>query len=96
MRPAATAPSLVDEHDPVRVGIEEPAHGGVAPRARPAVQDDNGGAVGAAALLPKDALAVTDIEQPLLVGVDGGIQRGHCGMLACGPPRRIPRGTAGC
>ena len=62
VRRAPTAAPLVEEHDPIPLWVEIPPTARAAPRARAAVDDKRGLAVGVAARLPVDAVAVTDVE----------------------------------
>ena len=72
MRAAAAAAALVEQEDAVARRVEEAPRLRVAARARPAVQEHDRLALGIAAFLPVDLVAVADREVPLTSGSIGG------------------------
>ena len=74
VRRGASAPALVEQHDAVPLGVEEAAVPGGGSRARTAVEEHDRLAVGIAALLPVDAVAVADDELAGLVRLDRRIE----------------------
>ena len=74
---AAAAAALVEQEDPVALGIEQPAMLGAAAAARPAMQEHGGLAGGVAADLPKDAMAIADVEVAMVVGLDRRVEVAH-------------------
>ena len=77
VRRAPTGSPLVEEHDPIRVGVEPTSMVRRTTRARSAVQHQRGLAVRVAAHLPIDKVVVADVEHAALGGPDLGIQPGH-------------------
>ena len=77
VRVRATAAALIEQDDAVGVGIEELAVERGAAAAGPAVQEHGGLAVGVAADLPEDAVAVADVEETVLGRLDRGIELAH-------------------
>ena len=71
--PRASRPALVEENDAVAIWIEETPMDRVAPRPGPAMEEDGGQALGVAAFLQVDIMALH--RQPLAgVGLDGGVK----------------------
>ena len=77
VRRAPSAPALIEEHDAIRRGVEEPRMPGRAPGARTAVEHHGRFAERVAARLPIHAVAVADVEHPVPVGIDPRIQVHH-------------------
>jgi hypothetical protein len=75
VRTAVTAAALVEQHDPVRVWVEEPAPPRSATRPGTAVQHEGGLAAGVSAELPVDPVPVADVEQPLVDRLDLSMER---------------------
>ena len=99
VRGAASAAALVEEDDPVSVGVEPPPYDRAAARPRPAVHDERGLATGVAADLPVHEMAVADIEHPLLVRLDLRIQHvliHPTTPLRCGAGRQYGIAIRGC
>ncbi|GGP09288.1 hypothetical protein GCM10012278_44380 [Nonomuraea glycinis] len=71
------------------LGIEGAALTDAAARARTAVHDDGGLAVGVAAHLPVDEVAVADVEMPMVIRLDRGMHRPNV-HSAAGTRKRIP------
>ena len=80
-RRAPPAAALVELDEPVRVRVEQPAPPRAAAAARPAVQRHRRLAGRVAAGLPVDPLAVTDVQHPRLVRLDGREPFGHASTL---------------
>jgi hypothetical protein len=78
-RPAAAAPALIEEHDPVGKRIEETSLARQGARAGAAVQIERGLAGRIPAALPVDLVAITDVEHAAVVRLD------------CGKPRVLHR-----
>src|SRR5213078_4023783 len=70
VRPAAAAVSLVEEHRQVGVRVEERSPPRRAARAGTAVEGNRRLAVGVAAELPVDEIAVADLEEATVEGLD--------------------------
>ena len=70
VRSAAPGAALVEEHDAIAVLVERPAGASFQTGAGPAVNDRRGLAVGIAAGLPIDVVAVAHVEHPVVVGRD--------------------------
>jgi hypothetical protein len=82
VRPAAAASALVEQQDAVCGRVEPASHPRAAPGSRPAVEYDGGLAGGVTAQLPVDVLAVADVEQPVLVRIDLGLEGWQCGLAS--------------
>ena len=82
VRGAAPAAPLVEQDDAVARRVEVAAEAGGAAGPGPAVHDERGLAVGVAAGLPVDAVAVADVEHALRVRLDLRIQVAHAASLA--------------
>ncbi len=80
VRGGAPAAALVEQHDPVRGGVEEPTEVRGAAGAGAAMQHDGGLAARIPARLPVDAVAAADLEHPVVVRFDARI-RPHPGEL---------------
>jgi hypothetical protein len=76
VRRRAPAPTLVEQDDRGTSPGRRTAHRRAAPSAGTTVQDDDGLAVGAAALLPVQAVAVADVEHARVVRLDRWVQSG--------------------
>jgi hypothetical protein len=74
VRPALAAAALIEQHDPVALRIEEPAHLRVGAPARAAVQEHGGLAVGIAALLEVDLVQLRDAEKAGPVRLDRWVE----------------------
>ncbi|MPM56844.1 hypothetical protein SDC9_103660 [bioreactor metagenome] len=74
MRRRGPAAALVEHHDAVALGIEEPTPLGATATARAAVQEDRRLTGRVAALLDIDALAISDIDRRGVVGIDRRVQ----------------------
>lgn len=84
VRGAASAVALVEEDDAVALGVEEPPGARAAAGARTAVDDERGLALGIAADLPVDEVAVADVEHAVVVRLDGRVQGvGGFGFCSC-------------
>jgi len=95
VRRAPAAVALIEEHEAVGAGIEEPAVPRRTSRAGAAMHDDGRLPTRIAADLPVDELAVTHRQMPMLVRLDLGIQVGHDQSCAsCAVPNS--RALAGC
>jgi hypothetical protein len=70
--PPATA--LVEQDEPVAIRVEVLASPRLAPPPGAAVDEQGGFAVGVAADLPVHAVAVANVEHPMLVGIDRRVQ----------------------
>jgi hypothetical protein len=77
VRAALARASLVEEDDPVGGRIEEPPLERLGARARPAVDEEDGPALGVPALLVVELVERRDLELPLLVRPDGRIELAH-------------------
>ena len=94
-RPAGAA--LVEQDDPVGLGIVETPHLGPAARARPAVQQHHRLALGVAALFVIQPVAAVRLQEAAVVGFKVGVQAAHA-VFATGrgsgdsspPPLRHP------
>jgi hypothetical protein len=64
-----TAPTLIEQHDLENLGVKPFMGATWPPRTRAAVHNQRRPAVRIAPDLPVDAVAVTDIEQPVLVNL---------------------------
>ena len=67
-----SAPALIEEHDAIRGGVEEPWVPGRAPGPRTPVEHHDRLAERVAARLPIHAVAVSDVEHPVPVGSISG------------------------
>ena len=74
VRSAPAAAALVEEDDPVDVGIEISAHARGTSRAGTAMEDDRGLAARVAADLPIDEVPVADVEHAVVVRLDFGVE----------------------
>lgn len=72
VRQALPAPSLIEQHDPEGVWIEAPSRAAPTSTAGPDVYHQHRPAFGTSAGFPVDLIAVTDVEQARLVGLDLG------------------------
>jgi hypothetical protein len=70
VRRTAAGAALVEQHHPVRRGVEEASPPGPGARSRAAVEDDRRLPGRVAADLPMHEVPVADVEQPLLVRLD--------------------------
>ena len=89
--------ALVEQHDAVLRRIVETAHLRTAAAARAAVQQHDRFAVGIAALLVIQRMAVVDAQRAAVVGLDLGIQGAHRGGsqgYACSLSPRAPAAQA--
>src|SRR4030095_16367656 len=82
MGPAAAA--LVEDHDPVEGGVEEPAVSGIGAGARPAMQEYDRDALWVAALLVIHPMRRGKGEEARVKGLDFGEQvlGGHCALTS--------------
>ena len=83
---AAPAAPLVEQDHPVGVGVEDPPHPRRAARPRAAVEHHRRLALGVAAHLPVDELAVADLQHALIVGLDLGVAPRHDNPLPPATP----------
>jgi hypothetical protein len=74
---AAAAVALVEEHDPVALGVEEPAVPGRAAGAGAAVEHEGGLAARVAAALPEEDVPVPDLEAAGLARFLRRVEPGH-------------------
>ena len=82
VRRAPPTAALVEKHDPVPLRIEVATTTAPAPGTRSPVDDQCGLAVGIAARLPVDPIAIAYIEQALVVRLDRGVRLGRaCSYL---------------
>ena len=84
VREAAAAATLVEQDDPVSLGVEVAAASGAAARAGAAVHDERRLAGRVAARLPVDEVAVADVEQPVVVRLDRR-ERRHVSIIVTEP-----------
>ncbi len=77
MRRASSAPALIEQDDPIDVGIKVPPPACGTAGTRSAMEDERGLAGGIAARLPIDLVPVTGIEHPVIVGFYVLVQFGH-------------------
>jgi len=77
VRGAQSAAALVEQHDPIGGGVEHPAVLRRRGTAGAAVQKDHGLAVGTAADLVVQLLAIPDVEVPGGVRLDGRVEGAH-------------------
>ena len=77
MGTALAASPLVEEHDPVRGGVEELPLERLGSAAWAAVHEKDRLAVGVARLLVVELVEVGDLQVPLLVGLEGRIELAH-------------------
>jgi hypothetical protein len=71
---APPAAALIEQHDAIRAWIEQPAVPDGRSRTRTSVDHDGRFPTRVAARLPADAVAVTDLQYPLVVRLDRRIQ----------------------
>src|ERR1043166_8273680 len=92
VRRAAAATPLIEEHDAIARGIEEPSMVRRASAAGAAVKEHGRPARGIAADLPVDLVAVAHGEAPVLVRLDARVERaprGHRVSIPHGLPERV-------
>ena len=77
VRAGLSAAPLIEQHDPVPVGVEEAALGGTGAAAGSAVHEHDGFAAGRTRCLPVDELTVSDVEEPGVIGCDRRIEVAH-------------------
>ena len=77
----AAAAALVEEDDAEHAGVEVAAHGGRAAATGPAVEDDDGNAVGIAALFDVDPVPVAHVDHALIERVDRRVKVLDCALL---------------
>jgi hypothetical protein len=77
VRKAATTIALIEQHDAIGVRVEKAAHPITTAGAGAAVNHHDGFAVRIATDLPVDAVAVTYLEQAVIVRGDFRIEEGH-------------------
>src|SRR5258708_4515495 len=74
---AASTTALIEEHDPVSIGIKKAAVPRRTARTRPAVQNNGWLAVRIATGFPVEPIIVTNIQPALLIRLDLWIQISH-------------------
>ena len=78
-RPATAA--LVKQDDAVDRGVEVAAHRRRAAAARPAVEDDDGDAIGPPALFHIDAVTIAHVDHALIERIDRRVKKLDCALL---------------
>ena len=95
VRDRESAAALVEQHDAVPRGVEEPAVHGRRAGPRSAVQEHHGLALAVARDLPVDVLSVPHVEHARLERLDLRIQVSHdLTVTTSGCPERMPRRAA--
>lgn len=74
MRCAAATSALIEQNETVLLGTEQPPHPGCTPRTWTTVHRQCRYAIGIAAGLPIETIAVPDVEQARLVRLDRRVQ----------------------
>ena len=77
----AAAATLVEQDGAEDARVEIAAHGGGTAAARPAVEDDDGNAIRAAALLDIHPVAIAHVDHALIERVDRRVKVFDCALL---------------
>jgi hypothetical protein len=94
VRSTASGAALVEQHDPIAARVEQAAHARRATRPRTAVEHQRRLARPVAAYLPVQALAVADVEHPVLLRLDARVARRHRSNPRPAVPGRVDSRTS--
>jgi hypothetical protein len=81
MRPRPATAALVKQNDTIVFRVEIAAHCWTASTTGPTMEHNNRHAVGVATLFNIDAMALSYVQHPLVIGVNGWMQIFHRGLL---------------
>ena len=81
MRSGSTTPTLVEQNDPVILGVEITPHGRAASAPRPTMQNNNWLPIRVAALLDINFVAIPNIQHTLIERFDRRVKILDCALL---------------
>ena len=81
MRAGPATAALIEQDDPVHLGVEIAAHRRAAATPRPAMQNHDRNPIGPPALFDIDPVPIAHVQHALVKGIDGGIKMRCCAFM---------------